>query len=235
MEAHTGGVRARARAALLQDIKDVARRQIRDVGSSGLSLRAVARELGLVSSALYRYYASRDDLLTALIVDSYNDVGAAAERAADGSGTFVQRWLAVAVGIREWAVGNPHDYALVYGSPVPGYRAPADTIPAASRVSVVALGLLRDGVASGEVLSRPGGRLPAGVRRDLAALRRDAAPGVPDDVLARGMAAWSQLFGALSFELYGHLQNVVHDHAAYFESQMRAAAGFVAGQPASMP
>src|SRR5207253_6464510 len=122
-------------------------------GAAGISLRAVARDLGMVSSSVYRYSPSRDDLLTALIIDAYGAIGAAAEHgAADRRGGIKQRWIRIANAVRDWAKANPHDYALVYGSPVPGYHAPEDTISPAVRVSAVALELVRDGVESGETI-----------------------------------------------------------------------------------
>src|SRR3954454_1962832 len=119
------GARARARIEITAAIKDEARRQLAAGGAAALSLRAVARELGLVSSALYRYFPSRDDLLTALIIDAYDSLGAAAEAAAVANGTAGPRsgWRAVCHAIRDWARQNPHEYALIYGSPVPGYQA----------------------------------------------------------------------------------------------------------------
>src|ERR1700743_687804 len=126
--------RERARAELTREIKEEARRQLAATGADGLSLRAVAKELGMVSSALYRYYPSRDDLLTALIIDAYNALGAAAEHALAGPGSARERWIAACHAIRDWARSNPQEYALVYGSPVPGYRAPEATIGPASRV-----------------------------------------------------------------------------------------------------
>src|SRR3954447_11315205 len=105
--------RARARVERIAEIKTAARRQLVEVGSDGLSLRAVARELGVVSSAVYRYFSSRDELLTALIVDSYDDVGSAsgAAAAASASRPAAERWKAVARAVWTWAVANPHDYA----------------------------------------------------------------------------------------------------------------------------
>jgi AcrR family transcriptional regulator len=222
------GVRARTRAALTAEIKAAAKRQVAESGAASLSLRAVARELGMVSSAVYRYYPSRDELLTALIVDAYNDVGAVAEVAAAGSAPFLGRWLAMARAIRGWARTYPHDYALVYGSPVPGYRAPEATVPAAARVALVALGLLEDGVVAGDVRSEASAGLPGPVRDDLDGIRQAAAPHVPDDVLARGLGAWAQLFGTITLELFGHMHNVIHDYDAYFDVQMREAAARVA-------
>src|SRR5947207_15973409 len=112
-------VRARVRAEMTEEIKAAARRHLA-VDGANLSLRAVARELGMVSSALYRYFPSRDDLLTALIVDAYNAVGEAAEGARDAltgpdAKRPVARWSAVCSGVRTWALAHPHEYALIYG------------------------------------------------------------------------------------------------------------------------
>src|SRR5262245_38214115 len=132
---------------MVDEIKAVARRHLAAEGAN-LSLRAVARDLGMVSSAVYRYFPSRDDLLTALIIDAYQAVGEVAERADAGCdrADLTGRWLAVSGAIRSWALANPHEYALIYGSPVPGYAAPPDTVPPATRAVAVLAGLLRDAV-----------------------------------------------------------------------------------------
>ena len=219
--------RARARAELTQEIKAVARRQLAQSGAPSISLRSVARELGMVSSAVYRYFPSRDDLLTSLIVDAYDAVGSAGEQAlARGHGAVTSRWLRVAEAIRGWALANPHEYALIYGSPVPGYRAPADTIGPAARVGLVLMRMLVDGIESGEI-DATAEATPRPVHADLAQLRALAAPGVPDTVLSRGLGAWAQLFGLISLELFGHLHNVVHDYDAMFRHQMRRAGQFL--------
>jgi AcrR family transcriptional regulator len=224
-----GGVRARARAAITSEIKQAARRQLAEVGAAGLSLRAVARDVGMVSSAVYRYFPSRDDLLTALIIDAYEDLGVAAALAvASARGDLGHRWLVLARAVRSWATEHPQDYALVYGSPVPGYHAPEDTVPAAVGVSMVPLRLLEEGVTSGDISARPTS-IPRTVRRDLARLRDQAAPGVPDDVLSRGLAAWTEMFGLISFELFGHLHQVIEDYDAFFDHQMRQAAAALIG------
>jgi AcrR family transcriptional regulator len=215
---------------LTQEIKAAARRQVADVGASALSLRAVSRELGMVSSALYRYFPSRDALLTALIVDAFDAVGAVAERAeaevpaAEG---FESRWVAVATAVRAWAVANPHDYALVYGSPVPGYEAPRDTVDPAARVSLVALRIVGDGLAAGDIDPRSTLPMPRPVHTELAALREEAAPGVPDEVLARTLLAWSAVLGAISYELFGHLHGIIADHDAYFAHQAHRTARLI--------
>src|SRR3954464_716928 len=117
------GTRARVRAELTREIVDVARRHLASEGAAALSLRAVARELGMVSSAVYRYFPSRDELLTALIIDAYDSVADAAEEAeaAVPRGDVAARWMATCRAVRLWAVANPQEYALIFGSPIPGY------------------------------------------------------------------------------------------------------------------
>jgi AcrR family transcriptional regulator len=218
-------VRQRVRAEMTDEIKAAARRHVAEQGAASLSLRAVAREVGLVSSAVYRYFPSRDDLLTALIVDAYDAIGAVAEATEAGRRrSAAERVVALATAMRAWAGRHRHEYALIYGSPVPGYEAPVDTVDPATRVSLVFLRILADGVASGEIDPAPTGRIPRSVRSDLAGLRAATALDIPDPVLLRGLALWSQLLGSISLELFGHLHNVLHDHDAYFETQMAAAA-----------
>ncbi|OWY63199.1 hypothetical protein B7486_54390 [cyanobacterium TDX16] len=223
--------RERARAELTHEIKAAAHRQLGEVGAAALSLRAVARDVGMVSSAVYRYFPSRDALLTALIIDAFDAVGAAAERAEETTAgePFDARWLAVTGAVRRWAKAVPADYALVYGSPVPGYQAPRDTVDPAARVSLVALRVVADGLERGEVDATPSVPVSAPVAEDLARLRTLAAPGMPDEVLARALLGWMAVFGTLSFELFGHLHRGVDSYDDFFEHEMRRAAALVAG------
>jgi AcrR family transcriptional regulator len=224
MAMSAASVRARVRAEMTGEIKSVARRHLAADGAN-LSLRAVARDLGMASSAVYRYFASRDDLLTALIIDAYDAVGATAEaaEAAVPRTDRLGRWLAVCHAVRDWALANPHEYALIYGSPVPGYQAPRDTVPPATRVALLIGGIVRDGPAD------LGGLPVTGPLADeLAAVAAVIAPGAPVHLLATGIGAWIQLLGAVSFELFGQLNNVIDERRAFFDHQMRTAAG-VAG------
>ena len=218
--------RERARAELTAEIKDAARRQLADHGAEALSLRAVARELGMVSSALYRYFPSRDDLLTALIVDAYDAVGTAAEsaEAAVRRPDLMGRWLALTGATRRWAVDHPHEWALIFGSPVPGYRAPDDTIDPAARIPMLLLALGREALTQeGTTAADPAPlRLARSTRSELARLRTGSGFDLPDHHLLRGIAAWTSLVGSISFELFGHLNNVIDDHEAFFTVQMRA-------------
>jgi len=222
-------IRARVRAEMIDEIKAVARRHLATDGAN-LSLRAVARDMGMVSSALYRYFASRDDLLTALIIDAYNALGEAVEKAdaaVTDRGDLRGRWLAACHAVRTWALENPAEYALIFGSPVPGYAAPQDTAAAAARTPVVLVRILADGAAAGTLARPDPGELPDPVAADLVRLRDENFPGLPEALLARGMTGWTHLFGAVSLELFGQLNNVIEARTEYFDLQMRRMADLI--------
>ncbi len=228
--------RERARAELTQEIKQEARRQLAAHGAQGLSLRAVARELGMVSSALYRYFPSRDDLLTALIIDAYVALGEAAEAASAGrpAADIRGRWAAACHAVRNWALAHPHEYALIYGSPVPGYQAPQATIPPATRVAGVAGGLLADAWreirhAGGRApeLTPPPRPLPPPLAEQAAAVADAIAPGVPEAMIVRMLIAWTQLFGMISFELFGQLVGSVDPADTFFGYAVEQMADYV--------
>jgi AcrR family transcriptional regulator len=225
--------RERARAELSREIKDEARRQLAVGGADGLSLRAVARELGMVSSALYRYYPSRDHLLTALIIDAYDAVGTAAEQAAAVPSTDPRgRWRAITAAVREWARGHRHEYALIYGSPIPGYQAPQDTIAPASRVPLALIRVLRDAWRAGGLEPAfAGPSLSAPLAEQVQRLAEAIAPELPGPVLTRALIAWTQLFGMLSFELFGQLVGSVDPSDEFFAHAVDHMADFVGLPP----
>jgi AcrR family transcriptional regulator len=227
--------RERVRAELIREITEIARRQLATEGAAGLSLRAVAREMGMVSSAIYRYFPSRDDLLTTLIIDGYNAVGAAVEKAeaACPPEDHAGRWLAACRAVRNWALSHPHEYALVYGSPVPGYEAPEQTIGPASRAAAVFGKIIGDAYRAGAMADPPGPvvPVPASFTPDAARLRDAILEGAPDHIAAAALIAWSGLFGLVSFELFGQFENVVTDRAAFFD-HAAACLGRLTGLPA---
>jgi AcrR family transcriptional regulator len=223
-------IRARARAEMTDEIKLVARRHLAVEGAN-LSLRAVARDLGMVSSAVYRYFPSRDELLTALIIDAYNSMGEAAE-AADAAVTdrsdVLGRWMAVTTALRGWAVARPHEYALLYGSPVPGYAAPRDTVGPATRPVLVMGAILNDARAAGRLKDdAPVAHLPGKLRGEVRRVAELVAAGVSEQVMARALIAWTEVFGAISFDLFGRLNNVIEERDAWFDHQVRAMAAFI--------
>lgn len=220
--------RERARVEITREILDAGRRHLAIDGAPALSLRAIARDLGMASSAVYRYVASRDELLTLLIIDAYNALGAAAEaaEAAVERGDLAGRWRAICFSVRTWALANPNEYALIYGSPVPGYEAPPDTVAPATRVSNLLVGILMEAVAlrrlEPEIREE---RLSAEAHAALEPLRSFVGGQAPDALLQRGLMVWTALYGTVSFELFGQLHNVIReetgDREAFFAECVR--------------
>lgn len=219
-----GESRRAARERITRALMDAARRQLGEVGAAGLSLREVAREIGMVSSAVYRYVESRDELLTRLIVEAYDALGTTAETASrrahdDAPGDDLARWLATARSVRQWAIDHPHEYLLLYGSPVPGYAAPDDTVDPGTRVSRALLAIVADARTAGR-LAEPAepdlgdGHLATELRHLAAEIRVELAPAT----MVAAIAAWTQMFGLVSFELANQTRGVVADHAALFDA-----------------
>ncbi len=219
------GIRERNRAAVMAEIRQAAHRQLAEVGPAALSVRAVARELGMASSAIYRYVSSRDELLTLLIIEGYTAMadhvqGAVARVRGPG-----KRFTAIGLAGREWALENPQQFALIYGSPVPGYEAPQETIAPATRIPALLVGVLQEAQAKPQAPA-----FSPRVKRSLRPLTsglRDWAPepAFSEAVLALGVMAWTHVIGSISFELFGHRHNVVGDseadRRAYFEFELR--------------
>ncbi|HEY5437547.1 MAG TPA: TetR/AcrR family transcriptional regulator [Acidimicrobiales bacterium] len=223
--------RAVARVQQIDRIKATSRRLMAEKGAPGLSLREVAREMDVVSSALYRYFATRDDLLTALIVDAYNDLGAAAERAAQRiPHDDARRQLhAAASAIRKWAKTNPNEYALLYGSPVPGYEAPPFTVEPAARVALVLGNIVAEAWRRhASEFTDDEARGNASMKGLLETRALDVVmPGVPERVRALSLMVWSQIFGCISFELFGHYKGSVRNAGRFFNIVVDEAANLV--------
>jgi AcrR family transcriptional regulator len=211
-------LRARVRSELTEEIKSVARRRLAADGAN-LSLRGVARDLGMVPSALYRYFPSRDDLLTALILEAYEAMGAAAQQAegAIARTDLRGRWVAVGHGVRDWALAHPTEYGLLYGSPVPGYSAPQDTVEPASAVIFLLAGIA---ISADPAALPPAAPLPGPVGADMRRLIDQQGGGMSEELLQRVFAGWTHLFGLVSFEVFGRLQDTIESRREYFEHQM---------------
>jgi AcrR family transcriptional regulator len=200
-------------------------------GAAALSLRAVARDLGVASSAVYRYVDSRDELLTRLIIDAFTALGDAVDAALAESHDPMERFTVIAVTVRGWALAHPHLYALIYGSPVPGYKAPGErTIEPGTRVVMRLLEDLAD------LAARPDGpEFPASEHtaagRALETLLADpavAAYDIPPALLSRGLAAWNLVLGAITAEIFGQYgPGFVSDPEAHFAAIVRLADGLI--------
>jgi AcrR family transcriptional regulator len=207
-----------ARIELTRAILSEARAQLAEVGPGELSVRQIARELGMASSAVYRYFPSRDHLITALLIECYDESGGAVEAAESGvpRHQLRKRWAAMAHALRDWSLAHRHEYALLYGSPVPGYAAPEDTVMPAMRTPQVFLALIADAEEKGAPLGAPAMPVPRKERAALAPIAESVGRPIGDERLVRAMMAWPMLIGQLTLELFGHLHKGVLDYDAHF-------------------
>lgn len=198
--------REMARARTIRQIVQLGREHLAQHGAAALSLRAVARDLGVVSSAVYRYVESRDELLTLLLIDAYDELGDHVDAAVTSlpDDDFSGRFTALAQAVRKWALSEPSRYALLFGSPVPGYQAPAErtTVPG-TRVVYCLMEILDAAYRAGKLKESEASAIHPALAADLAAIRSELGLAVPDGLLARGALVWTSIFGAISFEVFG--------------------------------
>jgi AcrR family transcriptional regulator len=220
------GKRQESRDKIEAQIIELGRHHLVTQGAAGLSLRAVARDLGMVSSAVYRYVASRDDLLTLLLVDAYSELADAVDRAAAACGPWRDQLLAMAHAARAWAVDQPARWALLYGSPVPGYHAPQDTVGPATRVIMQIVAIVQDAARAGAIELGP--PITGRYADELAAAGAVLGDEVPPQLVGSTFAAFVHLCGAVSTELFGQLDKTVDDdRRGFLDFQMRGAARLI--------
>jgi AcrR family transcriptional regulator len=216
------GKRQESRDRIERQIIDLGRSHLVTHGAAGLSLRAIARELGMVSSAVYRYVGSRDELLTLLLIDAYTELAESVERARDAArGEWRDQLVAMARAARAWAVEKPAGWALLYGSPVPGYHAPRDkTVEPGTRVVGALFAVIAAGVAAGEVsFSRM--TLPQVLSADFDGLRAEFGMSADDAVVAKSLVLWAALVGAISLEVFGQYgPDTFTEPALVFDTQL---------------
>ncbi len=219
--------RERVRQATVQEIKDVARKQMAEQGAAAISLGAIAREMGMTPPALYRYFSSRDALVTELIVDAYQALGDALEAAylANPQGDYAARFQGLCHAFRRWAQAHPQDYALIYGTPIPHYHAPRErTVPLASRVVTFFGLLLGEAMQAGQLTVPPAYRqipptLQRVVDRYLAEL---PVEGATPDIFVLAMLIWSRLNGHVWAELQGHFPPDMTGSGELFQMEVTA-------------
>jgi AcrR family transcriptional regulator len=214
-------LRERRREETLRAILDAAHAQLVTEGAAALSLRAVAREVGMAVSALYRYVPSRDDLLTELVVAGFTAQADAVERALRDAGDPV---AAVGAGLwayRTWGVEHPAEFGLLYGAPVPGYRAPRRTIPAGARAGDLLARAVEDLRRAG-LLDERGAehrvrRLDRATRAEFARNARRRGYDLPEAVAALLFDGFVRLHGVTVMEVFGQLRPLTdrpEDYAA---------------------
>src|ERR1700733_9713210 len=230
--------RERVKDEVTSEILSAARAHLAREGAAALSLRSIARDLGMAPSALYRYFSSRDALLSALILGAYGSLADQAEHASEAAygqqDGALARWVAVPRAMRSWARGHPHEWGLIFGSPVPGYEAPTETITPYTRLAQALVrpiieehehGSLRLELSAASAAASPGAaRLALAVEPVTDGL----LPGLPTVAVTRALQAFATLIGIISLELFGHWRNTVLEPEVLFEatiSQLASSTG----------
>jgi AcrR family transcriptional regulator len=200
--------RQRARIETEAQITAIGNRMIDEDGVDGLSLRAIARELGVVSSAVYRYVKSRDQLLSILIRDAFTQVADAVDEALAGERSIE----VLALTMLEWSRAHPNRWALIYGTPIADYDAPREeTVVPGTRIMVALASLVEDagrggGLSAGKAKERKGRRGSAGYDAALKPLREglvELGLDYSDEVVMRTMAIWVALIGVINGLRFG--------------------------------
>jgi AcrR family transcriptional regulator len=215
------------------EILAVASAHVAREGAAALSLRSIARDLGMAPSALYRYFDGRDALLSALILDAYEALADEAERAADeaeagapgGVGDDAERWLSVPRGMRGWALEHPHQWGLIFGTPVPGYQAPEATVEPYARMAAALVRPLVAAQMAGRLRADDGARpVSDELRVAVAPVSEGLLPDLPVEKVVLALQAWTTIVGAISLEIFGHWRNTVFEPGLLFEATIAEAA-----------
>lgn len=211
---------------LSQEIKAVAVRRLAEHGAAGLSLRAIARDLGITAPAIYNYFRRLDDLITALIVDAYTSLGdaLAAGRDSRPAADHTGRLIATGLAYRAWAKSYRERYNLIFGTPIPGYQAPMEvTQPAAARGLEILIGVLE--------AARRAGRLPANEaffarRPALLAQIKGWQQSVGSDahpyIHYLALVLWTRVHGIVSIELHRQFPPAIADGGELFQAEIEA-------------
>jgi AcrR family transcriptional regulator len=208
------------------EILAVARAHVAEEGAAALSLRSVARDLELAPSALYRYFDGRDALLSALIMAAYEALAVEAERAAEDAPrreeSDAERWLEVPRAMRRWALAHPHEWGLIFGTPVPGYEAPEDTVESYARVAMAMVRPVVEAKEAGRLRMKGSPVVVSDALREAVAPVTEALfPDMPVAKVVLAVQAWSTVVGVISLEVFGHWRRTILDPEAFFEATIR--------------
>jgi AcrR family transcriptional regulator len=216
--------RERVRLATIDEIKHVAREQLAEHGPAGISLRAVARAMGMTPSALYRYVDSRDDLILVLATEAFRSLADALEVGFDaaGPGDYVGRWRAVTRAYRAWAHEHADEYKLIFGSPLDHTQMKDSEAGAEMHRSIaVMFRCMEEAVRVGKIdTSRFSGQITPLLRAQLEAWREHSEVTFPTECMLGCLTTWIHLHGFLTLELFGQLPPFFGDADDVFDQQM---------------
>jgi AcrR family transcriptional regulator len=210
--------REKKRIAALDEIRATAWKQIGEMGAGSLSLRAIAREMGMTAPALYRYYKDRDALVTALLIDAFTAFSTTLEAGRDSCAVedHAGRVSAMCKAYFDWAAQNPQRYALLFGTPIPGYLFSEELGPVAQRSFLILQGVIGEADVAGKIGGESTGvRLPTRLKSQYEALRK---MGMPYTALVThlALAVWSMIHGITSLYLHHYLTGFVQGSVETF-------------------
>lgn len=199
--------REKLRDATREEIMSTAWKQIGEVGASGLSLRGIAREMGMTAPGLYRYYKDRDALVTALLMDAFGSFTSALEAGRDSrkADDHAGRFRAMCKSYFQWAVQNPQRYLLLFGTPIQGYMFAEELGPVARRSFLVLQGVIGEAYLAGKIKGEfTALRLPTSLKVQYEALGKLGMP-YTGTVTQLALSIWSMIHGMTSLYLYNYL------------------------------
>jgi AcrR family transcriptional regulator len=204
-------------------IKETAWKQIAEKGAAALSLRAIARELGITAPAIYNYFPRRDDLVTALIVNAFISLG---EAQTDSIQDLPEEDLAallstLGLAYRDWAITYPQRYQLIFGTPIPGYEAPADvTVPAAAGSLKPLIETLQAIFAAGRLRVERSAEMTSELKSMLEAWSEFTGE-VDVEVLYSALVIWSRVHGLVSMEIGNQMPSFITDPGEIFRREIK--------------
>ena len=216
--------RERLRAETSDEIRTIALKLMATGGPDAITLRAIAREMGMTAGAIYGYFATRDDLITTLIKDVHTSLVDTLEAARDAhpEGETAERVLAWAAAFRDWALANPEGFRLIYGDPVPGYVAPeGGPAPEAEHRTCAALtGLVAEAWSQAGPLQPPDTYTWSDFDDHLVEVAERDYKGLPPAGLALALRVWGRVHGMISLEIYGHMRGQTRAPDKVFRSEV---------------
>ena len=211
--------RERLRLATIAEIKQAALHQIAHAGAGSLSIRGIARAIGMSPAGLYRYYDSLDSLLTELIADAYNELADAVDTAVAAPGTVRERLVAGMTAYRRWSTDHSNQFLLIFGTPIPGYAAPEEgpTVQATRRIGAAFFALVLEGWQTGALDLAASPRPPTPEEEGFLA---GVAPGFPASWLSPFVGAWAHFHGMVTLEILGQLDWIYPDGDDFYRTEV---------------
>jgi AcrR family transcriptional regulator len=212
------------REEMIEQIKSTARTHMSAKGTAGLSLRGIAREIGITAPAIYNYFPTLDALITALITDAFQSIAEymATASATQDDGTAASRIFAAVIAYREWAIAHPIQFQLIYGNPIPNYVAPIEITGPMARLPFE--GLMSDFVQAyhKQELQLPKYLvdIPPIVRSDIVAYLDHVGFDMPEAVVYAIMSGWSHIHGIVMLELFEHITPIFANTAHFYRHEV---------------